>query len=834
MKNRRLFIFDLDGVLVDSKHIHFESLNLALAEIDPKYVISEEDQRLIFEGLSTNKKLNILTETRGLPAELHKQIWESKQEKSIVFFKNLKSDKDLINLFTIIKDHHVDIAVASNCIKETVEACLNSLNIIDLVDLYLSNEDVENPKPSPEIYTKCIEHFVSAPKYTTIFEDSEVGKTAALASGANLIEIKDRSSINRDLIYKALDIERKKVNVLIPMAGEGSRFTQAGYVNPKPLIDINGKSMINWVHDNINLEAHYIFIAKSDHIKKYNLKEHIASFCKEFTLISQEGKLDGAALTALLAKDIIDTDEHLVIANSDQYVDWNSTKCIYGFLDQRADGGIVTFEDNHPKWSYVKIKEDNVVSEVVEKIVVSNKATCGIYYWKSGKDFVKYAEQMISKNIRTNNEFYIAPVYNEAIADGKYILFSDANEMHGMGTPEDLDNFFVYLDKRKDIDYQEDVEGVFQMSRDEWCVKYKSPSYEMYDRHLTILEDGRSIWDYQSDLIKVAKENGFGREVRTWVPLPVVSKIHSHDNILYKGRSVYIASYTARFFHIILEILPKLFFLKNLDPNFKLILVADEEIGENGDFLGLVGQQKYGRDGDATCLKFWLDELKIDYVCVNIHALEVMNLSFESSYVFYEHVYNQDVYYPKVPYSKLFFNGPEVFKNFKNIYPFSIFGKGDFETDYSTISYLKPLVRNVLKSKYGEIKKLDKKIYISRKNYDRRHKNEQQIEDYFMYQGYTSVCMEDLNAIEQIKLCMEASDIVCYLGSSMVNFYFIEKDTNIKVLSLASHSDENFNTTMLTYYSGMVDDNNIDIKLIRIPDEFPTGDVADIFKGIRL
>lgn len=831
MKKRKLFIFDLDGVLVDSKHIHFDSLNLALEEIDSKYVISKEDQASIFEGISTKEKLNILSSTRGLPKELHEKIWKSKQEKSIIFFKNLKTDKELVDLFGLIKTHHADIAVASNCIRETVEACLKSLNIIDYVDLYLSNEDVENPKPSPEIYLKCIEHFVCSPESTTIFEDSEVGKAGAIASGAKLIEIKDRSSINKDLIYKALDIERKRINVLIPMAGEGSRFSQAGYINPKPLIDINGKSMINWVHDNINLEANYIFIAKSEHIEKYNLAEHIASFCKKFTLVPQDKKLDGAAMTALLAKDLINNDDHLVIANSDQYIDWDSTKTIYGFVDKSADGGIITFKDNDPKWSYVKTQDGVFVDEVVEKIVVSDNATCGIYYWKSGKDFVKYAEEMIKKDIRTRNEFYIAPVYNQAIEDGKSIIFSDAQEMHGLGTPEDLENFFLYLDKVKDVGYQDYVDGVFRMSRDEWCIKYKNPSYEMYDREI-IMKNGRHTWDYESDMVKVSKKTNSDRTHKTWVLNPVVTGIHDFDNVLYKDQNVYLAAYTTRFFHMILEILPKLFFLKNLDPNFKLILLGDEDINSSGDFVGLVGEQKFTKDGDATALKFWLDELDIDYVCVNVHMLEIMNLNFKGSYVFYENVYNDDLYLPKIPYNKLFFNGPALFKDFKKIYPFSIYGKGDFGTDYSTISYLKPLVKNFLNLKYGDIEKTNSKIYISRKNYDRKHKNEQEIEDYFVSIGYRSVCMEDFDSAQQIKLCLESSDIVCYLGSSMVNLYFIEKDTNINVLSLDSHSDENYNSSMFIYYSGMIEKNNIDIKLIRIPNDIPGGNVSDVFKDI--
>jgi hypothetical protein len=136
----------------------------------------------------------------------------------------------------------------------------------------------------------------------------------------------------------------------------------------------------------------------------------------------------------------------LIIANSDQYIEWNSNECMYAFNADAIDGGILTFEARHPKWSYAALGEDGFVSEVAEKRVISDNATVGVYYWKRGSDYIKYAEQMIEKNIRVNNEFYVCPVFNEAISDGKKIRIKKINKMWGIGTPEDL-NYF--LDQRK-------------------------------------------------------------------------------------------------------------------------------------------------------------------------------------------------------------------------------------------------------------------------------------------------------------------------------------------------------------------------------------------------
>ena len=202
--------------------------------------------------------------------------------------------------------------------------------------------------------------------------------------------------------------------------------------------------MIQTVVENIGNPANYIFIIKKEDDNKYDIENHIKSFCQNAKIIYQNGKVDGAAVTALLAKTIIDNDEPLIIANSDQYVIWNSKKTINNFIKSGIDGGILTFFANEKKWSFVKKNESNFISAVAEKNVISNEATCGIYYWKRGADFVKYAEKMINKKIKTNNEYYICPVYNEAIEDEKIILSEKVYEMWGIGTPEDLSIFLDF------------------------------------------------------------------------------------------------------------------------------------------------------------------------------------------------------------------------------------------------------------------------------------------------------------------------------------------------------------------------------------------------------
>lgn len=235
------------------------------------------------------------------------------------------------------------------------------------------------------------------------------------------------------------------INIVIPMAGRGSRFAMAGYKLPKPLIDVHGHHMIEYVIQNIRPKQAYrfIFLCLDEHLKDYNLEEKLRKIEPECIVVPVDHVTDGAACTVLLAEKYINNLDPLMIANSDQYVDID----INDYLDRQgnADGLIMTMTANDPKWSFISFDENGYVTNVREKEVISNEATVGIYNYQHGSDFVKYAHLMIDKNIRVNNEFYVAPVYNEMIADGKKFVFynvgSENNGMYGLGIPEDLNKF---------------------------------------------------------------------------------------------------------------------------------------------------------------------------------------------------------------------------------------------------------------------------------------------------------------------------------------------------------------------------------------------------------
>ena len=316
-----------------------------------------------------------------------------------------------------------------------------------------SNQDVKNPKPNAEMYLKCMIKAEVNPTETIIVEDSHIGRKGALSSGAHLCAVEDSNDVSYEKVKGVIDSANKNgevkpkwqggnMNVLIPMAGAGSRFEQAGYTFPKPLIEVNGKPMIQVVVENLNIDAKHIFIVQKSHYEKYNLKYLLNLITNNNCEIVQvDGITEGAACTTLLAKELIDNDEPLVMANSDQFLEWDSNEFMYSMVADDVDGGIVSFEATHPKWSFAKLGEDGFVTEVAEKKPISNIATVGVYYWRKGSDYVKYAEQMIEKDIRTNNEFYVCPVYNESIEDEKKIKIFPIEKMWGLGTPEDLERY---------------------------------------------------------------------------------------------------------------------------------------------------------------------------------------------------------------------------------------------------------------------------------------------------------------------------------------------------------------------------------------------------------
>ena len=446
MSSIKLIIFDLDGVLIETKHLHFKALNQALGE----YAFNWAEHLAIYDGLTTKQKLKVISEKKGLPVEKHNEIWRKKQLITFEMLRDIEPDPRLQAIMSTLSKKGFKIGLCTNSIRKTAITVLAKLGLAEYMDFIQSGEDVNNPKPHPEIYWTAISKMSVLPEETLIVEDSPYGLLAASRSKSYIYRVKNPSEVVVNKILskiEQIDMGEKQLtpawrdenlNVLIPMAGAGSRFTQAGYSFPKPLIDVKGKPMIQVVTDNLNIKANYIYVVQKEHREKYNLDTLLNLITPKCKIVEVDGVTEGAACTALLAKKYIDNDNPLFFANSDQFVEWDSNEFLYKMNETDADGGIVTFKATHPKWSFAKINKAGLVTQVAEKNPISDIATVGYYYWKKGSDFVKYAEDMIEKDIRVNNEFYVCPVFNQAIEDNKKIRTFDIPKMWGLGTPEDL------------------------------------------------------------------------------------------------------------------------------------------------------------------------------------------------------------------------------------------------------------------------------------------------------------------------------------------------------------------------------------------------------------
>jgi dTDP-glucose pyrophosphorylase len=234
------------------------------------------------------------------------------------------------------------------------------------------------------------------------------------------------------------------LTIVVPMAGRGSRFAEAGYKDPKPLIPVKGTPMIKLVIDNLRPSRphRFVFICQREHVRAYGLERRLGEWAPGSAIVQLDGVTEGAACSVLTAEAFLD-ETPLMIANSDQYLDVSIDDYLGGMAG--LDGLIMTMTADDPKWSFVAVDERGCAVEVAEKVPISNEATVGVYNFAHGRDFARAAREMIARDLRVNGEFYVAPVYNMLIAEGARIgirnIGAEAAGMYGLGIPADLELF---------------------------------------------------------------------------------------------------------------------------------------------------------------------------------------------------------------------------------------------------------------------------------------------------------------------------------------------------------------------------------------------------------
>jgi dTDP-glucose pyrophosphorylase len=226
------------------------------------------------------------------------------------------------------------------------------------------------------------------------------------------------------------------------MAGEGSRFKDAGYKTPKPLINVLGKPMFVWALSSLPLELAdlLVFLCLQEHLDNWPLERQIKGRYDKSLIIPVSQVTEGQACTVLLAREYINNEDGLIIHNADTYFQSSLEETLES-LEPSVRGVISAFRASEDKWSFAKVGDDGYVVEVAEKQPISQWATTGMYYFRHGSDFVSGADKMIQRDLRVKNEFYVSPVYNILIAEGKKFILDIADTVWCMGTPIDLKKF---------------------------------------------------------------------------------------------------------------------------------------------------------------------------------------------------------------------------------------------------------------------------------------------------------------------------------------------------------------------------------------------------------
>ncbi|MGV1896706.1 glycosyltransferase family 2 protein [Agrobacterium vitis] len=240
--------------------------------------------------------------------------------------------------------------------------------------------------------------------------------------------------------------EKQEVVLVVPGAGEGSRFAKDGWLKPKPFIDVGGKPMIERVLENVRpRNSKVVALLRSDHIEKnVSIVDRIGRVA---SVQSVEKLTEGTLCTVMLARKHFSDSDIIIVANSDQLIDFSVDDFVDDCVNRNLDGSILVFKDPelNPKWSFAKVNEHGLVEEVAEKKAISEYATVGVYLFRRADALIKATVDMIANNDRINNEFYTCPVYNYMIDEGARIGIYEVEKeaMHGLGTPEDMREFFA-------------------------------------------------------------------------------------------------------------------------------------------------------------------------------------------------------------------------------------------------------------------------------------------------------------------------------------------------------------------------------------------------------
>lgn len=493
------YLFDLDGVLVNTDNIQYESLVTAITHYFP-LDLNNNIINILKNTITTSDKLDYLINEKLILKNKKLEIYNKKKEIADHLFNKLSVDYEKINLISYLKKNNCKISVVTNGNKKSAILILKAIRIYELIDLLITNEDVNNPKPHSEPYIKAISYFGGDLDKFIIFEDSETGLLSANGTGCKVYKVNNINEVNIDLIKNLNKINR---NILIPAAGLGSRFRERGFKLQKPLILLDNKTLIQHAIDSLDIEGNYIFIIRKidneSNIDLINVLKKVKPDCK---IIEIDYVTEGSASTCYLAKEYIDNEQELVITNCDQILHWNSDK--YMKYSSNYNCSVLTYKSDSNKNSYIKVDKNNIGIEIREKEVISDDALVGLHYFKRGKDFIKHYENIYEKKIKFKNEYYVSTVCNDLILNGlevvKYQLLENES-YYSTGTPND---YFQYMKKHNLLNTK--IYKVEDMFRGWYVGNFEPSVYKTKDFEAGyLLHKKGEIWDahYHEHMIEI-------------------------------------------------------------------------------------------------------------------------------------------------------------------------------------------------------------------------------------------------------------------------------------------------------------------------------------------
>ena len=453
-----LIVFDLDGVLVESKDLHYDALNEAIAHVaGADFIITRPEHETVYDGLSTNQKLRLMTIHKNLPLAMHKPIWVKKQQLTDDMVRDqLKPDEALLDGLRALKAAGYPLAVASNCIKSSVHNILDSIGVLPIVDAYFSNEDVEHAKPAPDIYFKACATFGVDPQSTLVVEDSVKGFEACVRAGCHLFKVDTPADVRAHAILdnvSRINQGVQPVTVVVPLASTNQEYWLDGPESvpsevPSFLADVNGSPVLEWVVRPLlrsRYDLNFVFIVKQSQLAKFKLDSLLPRIV-EFNpvkVVPVHGETLGSLQTVLLARQNINTDGRLLLCTCSNVMQWVPGTSVDDLIDTSSDVAIATVESNDPHCVYVKTSpHDNAaICEVHKKLPVGSQACAGLYFWRSAADFFAAADATSAAEQDRDRSFMLPMACNAAIRRGDAITSVPVQTCWSVRTLADVARF---------------------------------------------------------------------------------------------------------------------------------------------------------------------------------------------------------------------------------------------------------------------------------------------------------------------------------------------------------------------------------------------------------